>query len=418
MAAVDPKLHRPYRWAVLLAYVGVMAVQQMLWLNLAPVLLQIQSKYGVSELTASALILVFPLLYVFLSAPAGAMVDARGWRYTVAVGAVATAAAAVLRVFDGSFFMLFAGQVGIALAQPFVVNGISKLVADWFDEAQGAIATGLGTMGMFVGMAFGMAATPPLVTALGLSMTMLVFFGIAAVAAVFFVLVARNNHPPETLRDGNADSNFRPVLKVRGIWPLLGVSFVGLGAFNGLTTWIEAILEPQGIDSEKAGMIGGVIIAGGIVGAVLVPLASDLLKRRKPFLIACAALAAVAMAVVGTEHDYGMLLGVGAALGFVLLPAFALLLDMSANLAGAARAGAATGLVMLFGNAGGVVVILLVPGVRALGFSYGVVVAMLAALVAVGAVFALLPPETFPGAAAVAAREEAAAAARRANEPG
>lgn len=393
-----PALARPYRWAVLAAYVAVMAVQQMLWLNLAPILLRIQQRYGVGELAASSLILIFPLLYVVLSAPAGAMVDRRGYRFTVAWGAAATAAFALIRVFDGSFWMLFAGQAGIAAAQPFVVNGISKLVADWFDEAEGAVATGLGTMGMFLGMAVGMAATPALVAKIGLSLAMLVFFLIAAAAAVLFIAVARTNRPPEELRDPSADARFGPVLRVRGMKALLGASFLGMGAFNGLTTWLEAILEPRGIDAEAAGMVGGVIVLGGIAGAVAVPLLSDRARRRKPFLVGCAAVSTALMALIGSLRPYSLLLGVGAALGFALLPAFAFLLDMSAQLAGAARAGAATGLVMLAGNAGGVVVILLVPAVRWLSAGALPPVPLLSGLVAGATALALGAPETFaPG---------------------
>ncbi|MHB8873466.1 MAG: hypothetical protein ACYC8T_07235 [Myxococcaceae bacterium] len=89
------------------------------------------------------------------------------------------------------------------------------------------------------------------------------------------------------------------------------------------------------------------------------------------------------------------LMVVGAALGFFFMPAFALLLDMSAQLAGAERAGAATSLLMLFGNAGGVVVILAVPFVKSAGGSYGPAVALFVALMLVAVVLAILAPETF-----------------------
>ncbi len=395
MLSPDPRLARPYRWAVLAVYVAVMAVQQMLWLNFAPILLHIQQRYGVGELTASSLIMVFPLLYIALSAPAGRMVDERGYRFTVAWGAAATAAFSLLRVFDGSFWMLFAGQVGIAAAQPFVVNGISKLVADWFDEAEGALATGLGTMGMFLGMALGMAATPWLEARMGLSLSMLVFFAVSAAAAAAFFAVARNNRPPEELRSKDGDAHFGPVFRVPGMKALLGTSFLGMGAFNGLTTWLEALLEPRGIDAEAAGMVGGVMVVGGIAGAVIVPLLSDRLRRRKPFLAGCAAASTGLMALIGVLGSYGALLGDGVALGFVLLPAFAFLLDMSAQLAGAERAGAATGLIMLSGNAGGVVVILLVPAVRALGGGIAPAIALLAGLLAAATALALASPETY-----------------------
>src|SRR5262245_17866090 len=120
-----------YRWVVLVVFMGVALVSQMLWLNFAPLLTLIQTRYGVSELLASSLVLVFPLLYVLLSVPAGAMVDARGYRFTVGLGSAVMAVSAAARVFDGSFWALLAGQIGVAAAQPFVVNGISKLVTEW-----------------------------------------------------------------------------------------------------------------------------------------------------------------------------------------------------------------------------------------------------------------------------------------------
>jgi predicted MFS family arabinose efflux permease len=396
MHTVDPRLMRPYRWAVLAAYVGVMAVQQMLWLNFAPILLQVQERYHVSEARAGLLIFVFPLLYVLLSIPAGLMVDRRGYRYTVGLGAVVTAVFAAVRIYDQSFWALFVGQLGIAAMQPYVVNGISKLVADWFDEAQGAIATGLGTVGMFLGMALAMVTTPLLFDGVGMRWTMVFFFAIAAVAAVAFVALARDNRPLEELRDGGADVRFAPLVRLRGMVPLLVVSFVGLGAFNGLTTWLEGILAPHGIDSEGAGMIGGVLIVGGIVGAVVVPLLSDLLRRRKPFLIACAVASAALMPLVGFLPSYRGLLIAGAVLGFAIMPALALLLDMSAQLAGAAHAGAATGLVMLAGNAGGTLVIVLVELIHQQTGSYGSGVVFLSLLVAGGALTAFAAPETYP----------------------
>ena len=132
--AVDPSLHRPRRWAVLAAYVVVAGVRQMLWLNFAPLLSLLQARYGVGELTAMLLVMMFPLLYVVFSIHAGALTDRRGYRFTVGLGAWGMAAFACVRIYDATFAALLVGQIGIAVAQPYVVNGISKLVTDWFGE--------------------------------------------------------------------------------------------------------------------------------------------------------------------------------------------------------------------------------------------------------------------------------------------
>src|SRR5262245_5605432 len=206
----DDPFGQPRRWLVLGSYALVVGMSQLLWLNFAPLLSMVQQRYGVSELLASSLLLVFPLLYVVFSLPAGALTDARGYRFTVGAGAAAMVLFATLRIFDSRFFILLTAQVGLAVAQPFVLNPISKLVGDWFSEKQGAIATGLGTMGMFVGMAAAMASTPPMVNAWGLRVTMAAFAGLTAVVALAFALVGH----PNARRPTPATTGHEPHLRV------------------------------------------------------------------------------------------------------------------------------------------------------------------------------------------------------------
>jgi predicted MFS family arabinose efflux permease len=378
------RLQRPYRWVVLTVFAVAAGVTQMLWLNFAPLLGLVQQRYGVSELVASTLVLVFPLIYVFLSIPAGALIDARGYRFTVGLGAIATAAFAGLRIWDSWFWVLMVAQVGIAVAQPFVMNGISKLVADWFDASQGAIANGIGTMGMFLGMAGGMAATPALESQLGLRWTMAVFFATAIAAAAAFIAFARPNTPGP--QEQAASSGFGALLRHPQLLSFFAIAFLGLGAFNGLTTWLEQILAPQGISATGAGLIGGVLILAGIVGAVIIPLLSDRLRRRKPFLLMCTLVAAACTWPLCTSSTMPLLVTFAALVGFFFMPAFALLLDMSAQVAGVRQAGAATSLLMLAGNAGGVAVIVAVPLLKDFSGGYSASIAMLAGLLIAGAV--------------------------------
>lgn len=397
MVAVDrssPAAPARGRWAVLVAYMGVVLVSQMLWLNFAPLSTFLQRAYGVSDLLASSLVLVFPLLYVVLSAPAGAMIDRVGYRKVVGWGSAVMVIGAAMRVYDASFWALLAGQVVVAIAQPFVVNGISKLVSDWFEGEEAAIATGLGTMGMFLGMAAGMAATPALVEGASLRVAMLVMLGVSLVAAVAFLAVARERSAPDA-QPAAGQGAFGPVLRDRRQLIFSLLSFLGLGVFNALTTWLEPILGEAGVGPADAGLVGGVMILGGIVGAVVFPLLSDKLKRRKPVLIGCAAPAAFVCYGLCRSGSFGLLLGLGAALGFFFLPAFALLLAMSGEAAGAERAGVATSVLMLAGNAGGVVLTLLVPAVKGAGESYHGASLCLVGLLALTAVLATLAPETF-----------------------
>jgi predicted MFS family arabinose efflux permease len=384
----------PGAWPVLLAFTLVSAVTQLLWLNFAPLITLVMRRYAVGEGQASLLVLVFPLIYIFLSLHSGTLIDRYGFRRVVGYGAIATAVFSALRIYDESFWVLLAGQIGIAIAQPYVTNGISKLVLEWFDEGQGAIATGVGTIGLFVGMAAALACTPALVARTSLRTAMVVFAAVAGVSALVFVVVAKDA-PAPAIGKRVERKTFRELLRTRDLVVLLVLSFLGLGFFNGLTTWLEVILKPNGIDAEGAGFVGGALIVGGIFGAAVIPAISDAMRRRKPFVTVCTCVAAALVVPLCSATAFATVVALGGVLGFFFLPAYALLLEMCSELAGRASAGYATGLLMLSGNAGGVVTIVAMDAVKGDGGNYRPSVWLLLGLLIVAIALSLVVSETF-----------------------
>ncbi|MCB1306184.1 MAG: MFS transporter, partial [Leptospiraceae bacterium] len=353
--------YRPYRWVVLAAFMVVAGVNQMLWLNFVPLLSEIQSKYNVSETLASTLILCFPLLYVILSMHSGAMTDRKGYRFTVGLGAATMAVFSLARIYTDSFYALLIGQVGIAVAQPYILNGITKLSADWFAVEHRALATGLGTAGMFTGMALGLALSPSLNETYGLTTTMIIFAAITIVCSGFFLIAAKENHKTEPdemaqMRSFTASSELLQLLKDPAIALVTLIGFLALGFFNGLTTWFEGLLGENGIDPVQAGLVGGVMILGGILGSLIIPAISDMTKRRKPYLVFCGISGLLLTMPLVTGTNITMVYVFGGLLGFLFLPGYALLLAMSEELAGAERAGGAAGALMMAGNAGAVII--------------------------------------------------------------
>jgi predicted MFS family arabinose efflux permease len=387
----------PYRWVVLGVFLLVAGLSQAVWLNFAPLVTTVEARWGVSESEAGLLLLVFPLLYVLLSIPAGLLTDRKGYRYALRLASAGMAAFSLLRIVDGGFWLMLTAQTGLAIFQPFAVNAISKLVLDWFDLEQGALATGLGTMGMFIGMALGMAATPPMVEAWGIPMTMAAWAAAAVgICGACFALVKENpaaaGPPPAEI--GVVDG-LRPLLANRALVLLFGVALLGLGYFNGLTAWIEPLLAPNGLDSVKAGIVGGVLILGGIVGAVAIPALSDRFKRRKPFVLGSVVAAFLTLWPMVESRDYTTVLVASALQGFFFLPAFALLLEICSELAGEALAGSATGVLMLAGNGGGVLVIVAMVSLQEGLGSWQPSVWLLLGLLALAGAGAAFLPETY-----------------------
>ena len=145
------------------------------------------------------------------------------------------------------------------------------------------------TLGNLLGTAIGMVASPILVESMSISRMQLIYGVVAAASAVLFVVFARE-HPPTPACDPDQEERalvldgLAHALKVGAFWAVLAISFVGLGVFNGLTTWVEAMIRPRGFTPGDAGTLGAVLLLGGLVGAVVLPALSDRRRSRGPFL--------------------------------------------------------------------------------------------------------------------------------------
>src|SRR4029453_13197714 len=76
------------------------------------------------------------------------------------------------------------------------------------------------------------------------------------------------------------------VLRSATQWKLSAALYLGFGCYLGITTWLEELLRPRGIDEAGAGLVAGMITIAGIAGSVVLGAASDRIRRRKPFLVA------------------------------------------------------------------------------------------------------------------------------------
>lgn len=350
------------KWINLLVFAFMAALSQVMWLNFAAMLGYLQSQYGVSEDTASLVILVFPLGYVLFGFHAGRWIDRVGYKKVLVWAGLAMTMASVARVFPLGFHGLLICQIGLAVVQPYIINAINAVVADGFSPEEQAGAVGLGTAAMFVGMALGIGLTPVVTETIGFASGMAVWAVASALGTLSCVFLLKENR--RTQISGASLSGVRSLLKHPEIWRLLLVSFLALGYFNGLTTFIELILGEKRISSEESGAIAAVMILGGIIGAVVIPLLSDRVGKRKPFILLAALSAMVMTFPLLQGGNFAWLMALGGALGFLFLPGYALLLSHAERVAGSALAGTATGLLMMSGNAGAVVVILLMQGLH------------------------------------------------------
>jgi cyanate permease len=359
-----------YRWLVLAVFMLAVMLNQIAWITFAPITGEAAAFFGQSDLMIGLLSMVFMIVYIVAVLPAAWLIDTKGFRIAVGLGALLTALGALGRgLFARDFAPVFVFQVVVAVGQPFVVGSITKLAARWFPHDERALASGLGTLAVYLGILCGLFFTPPLKTALGME-GMLLFWGVVASAAFALFLILSREHPPTIPGPEGSESRtlvftgLKQMLTDRGFILLLLIFFFGLGMFNGITTWIEQILAPRGFNSDQAGVAGGLILAGGITGAFVLPLISDKIRRRKPFLVL--SLVGLIPGLVGLilARSYALLLVSGFAFGFFLLSSGPIGFQYGAEITHPAPEGTSNSFLILMGQISGIVFIFLMDALR------------------------------------------------------
>ncbi|MEJ2024569.1 MAG: MFS transporter, partial [Deltaproteobacteria bacterium] len=214
----------------------------------------------------------------------------------------------------------------------------------------------------FVGIIAAMALSPLLTTAHGIA-GMLVSYGIAsgAVALAFCVLM-KENPLAHSAEKGSADhfrffEGIRKLFRNRDMLLMLLLFFIGLGMFNAVTTWIEQILHPRGFNAEQAGAVGAIMMVAGIVGAILFPVFSDRLRKRKGFLILAMAGSFPGLAGIAFAHSFLLLALSAAVFGLFFMSAGPIGYQYSAEISFPIPEATSQGLIVLAGQLSGIIFI-------------------------------------------------------------
>ena len=345
------------RWSLLAAYGALVSATQVLWLTFAPITPEAHRALGVSEGAIGDLAAINPLMYVLIAIPAGRWMD-RHFGAALSTGALLTAAGAALRVVDtSSYAWVLAGQVVMSIGQPLVLNATTKVAARYFPPKERTAAISVASVGQFAGILIAAFSVPVLFDAggLGLLLTTHAVFTVLAAAAMLIAL----RLPPAYATEATGTGSLRWLRHDPLLWRLAGLLFVGVGVFNAVATWLDSIMSDLG-HSGVAGALIGVMTVAGIGGAAVLPGLAARRDRRRELLLASVVLtvvAFVAVALTGQVVIAGLVLAI---LGFVLLAGLPVALDWSELESGPERASTATGFLLLAGNLGGVVLVLVV----------------------------------------------------------
>ena len=329
---------------------------QTLWIAYAPISGPAAEFYGVSDLQIGFLAMSFMIAFIPLSIPVAWVIDTYGFKLAVSIGVILMGVFGILRGLAGDNFSLVLGStLGIAVAQPFLLNAWTKVPANWFALEERATAVGLVTLANLVGTALGMVLTPILIESLPIPTVQLIYGGFAAFSAILFVILARENPPTPPCPPGQEVralmlDGLKSALKVKYFWYVLLVSFIGLGIFSGITTWVENIIRPRGFSPTDAGTLGALMIVGGVIGAVVIPALSDKQHKRQKYLVIAFAGAMPGLIGLTFASTQFLLFSSAFVMGFFLVSAMPISMQYAAEVTYPTPEGTSNSLIQLFGQ--------------------------------------------------------------------
>jgi MFS family permease len=380
---MDQKMVNPvfgYRWVVLAVYMFLTVVIQIQWLAHAavarPAQVFYQGQFNPDGLfNIDFLALLYMLVYIMASIPASYVIDTYGIRIGLGIGAAISVVCGLLKGFMAdSYLWVLVAQTGLAVAQPFILNAVTALSVRWFPLRERGMAAGMSALAQYLGIIVAMLVTPMMIGihpdkadyGSGFGHMLMVYGVITGIAGILSLILIRET-PPEPPGDEllvrmSFQKGINHIMGLRDMRIVLIIFLFGLGIFNAVSSMTDAIAEHMGVkDSE--GLIGGVMLIGGIIGAVIMPWLSDVYRKRKFFLVMCMVGMVPGMICLSLadhlasspEVIYGITLAGSFILGFFVMSAGPIGFQYAAEVSYPAPESTSQGLLLLIGQITGMI---------------------------------------------------------------
>ncbi len=364
----EQKTAYSFRWIVLVVFMLENLTVQILWISFASVTLEAAVYYSVDEFSILLLSMVFMIVYIPISFIASWIIDKYDFKIGASVGALLSGIFGLLRFFAGQdYFLLLLFQIIIGIGQPFLLNAITKLSANWFPKEERTTSTGLSLISQFIGIMLGLLITPFIVLASNIGVMVLIYGILALVIGIVFVVVVKTK-PPTPPSGGELEekvftfNQMKDIFKNKYFLILTLIFFFGLGMFNMITSYVQLIIVPRGYNATDAGILGALMLIGGIVGCIVMSALSDKYQKRKLLIIVSAAIAMVSLLIMTFAFDLILLDIFGFLLGFGILSAGPVALEFAVEITEPVPEATSNGILMVFGQIGGILFILLFEG--------------------------------------------------------
>lgn len=326
------------RSLLLAGFVMVTFANQAMWVTFAPVASQVAAKLQVEVRWVGFLPVLYPVLFLFLSIPAGKLADMDAVKWVMIAG-VLTAIGATVRFAGVNLFVLYISQFLAAVAQPLILNGFVPMTKLYSQQRRSVILTTM-SVSMYSGIAFSLLAGVPVYSTFGITGLILPAAVLSVIGLVVLICADRflstGAAAPSSVNTGFGSVVCRPFVMVFGC--ILGL---GVGTFDNLSTWLEPALSSTNF-SHHAGQIMGIAISAGVIGVGVIAPAVARYRRHIGYLKFVLVFVLLSMVLLSVYPKLVVVYILIITSSVLMFPAYPLIMEMVAErfLQGGLAAGA------------------------------------------------------------------------------
>jgi len=269
-----------YRWAVVGAFWFVIFAYGANWFALSPMLKTFEGSFTIPSWQSHLLLSIIGMFVIFFAWPAGTLIDRRGPKISISIGACFMALGFGLRPWLlGSFYAVLLSSIIAGIGLAWILVALAPQMLRWFPHKQASLPVGIAASGLFIGFGTGSLLMPliPNSVAAEPGYTGFLAFGILAVVALILWLIVAKDHPatpPEeqvTVSKMKFAEGMRRVFSSRNAlyYPVIGFFIVGITLV--ISAFIHSPLYGTSALAKNGGYIAGLLLYGCAVGAFTAP---------------------------------------------------------------------------------------------------------------------------------------------------
>ena len=280
---METKLYS-YRWAVVALFWLVIFAFGTNWFALSPTLTTVEHNFHIEAWESHLLISLIGMFVIFFAWPAGSLIDKRGPKVSITIGALFMAIGFGIRPWLlSSFTMMMLSSVIAGIGLAWILVALAPQMMRWFPAKSAGLPIGIAASGLFLGFGTGSLLMPLLapnaVTVSDYSTPFLIFGILAILSLVLWVALAKDHPatPPEerpAVQKMTFSAGMKSILSSKNafLYPLIGFFIVGITLVISAFTHSMYATTPE--IKKEGGYIAGFLLYGCAIGAFIAPFAA------------------------------------------------------------------------------------------------------------------------------------------------